>query len=731
LSEEQVLNTLTNLGFDAVDAKVYVFLAKKGTKKASDICNALKLTKQQLYPSLKRLQGKGIVTSTLEHPAMFEVLSFEKVLDLFIKAKIEETHSLEQSKAQILSDWASFKLEDNLSAKFTVLEGRNYIYSKIHQIIQNTKNQLLAITTVPALSQANQRGIFEVAFSHGKSKVRFSFLVKITDENARIMNVFLKENANGLFIFEGRSPDLGQTLFPQMFVRDNEEALFFVKPRTEASIIDKEDVCLWTDCGTLIQALTTLFETLWLNSTGIEEKISELETGKLTPKTSILTDPEVAKKKYSELLKSAKESILIMASLGGFSDLSENVSHFNELVQRGITVRVMAPIMTENLQAAQALSKLCLVKHVAPNEVETTIIDGKHLFQFNTASAEVQSIDYPNRFKNTFYTNNAEYIKKTEKMLNEVWNNSNLPSADNLETIFGTGARVQSSAYFPGAIRSPGSHGMYYPLPPAQTTKGNYPLIRIIDDDPAKKLTEQDVLNEFVSLKKNLPKKQLWNVYSSQAIAIIHTPDYFNLPPMLIRAHHVDERSTRGAENVIMVNLWLDSPSGHAYIPVAVLSDNPKGQSWWKIHFLGSPAAANVQLAEEGELQVRVHANTLFAGWTVPIQLYPPQFVLPPACILIEGYGDVKTAAYTIAGPTGGFTAKQNGFDAFVTFLHSSSEYCGAGTDGFFVREFVANISPNIFKGDQPRTLETLYTQEAKKDFTDDSLQTSNVKTEP
>ena len=415
---------------------------------------------------------------------MFQVLSFEKVLDLFIKAKIEETHSLQQSKAQILSDWEDLKLEDNMSAKFTVLEGRNYIYSKIHQVIQSAKNHILAITTVPALSQANQRDIFEVDVLQVEGKVQFRFLAKITDENARIMNVFLKETSNGRVSFEGRSPDLGQTLFPQMFVRDNEEALFFLKPRTETSIIEKDDVCLWTDCRTLVQALTAIFETLWLNSTSIEEKISELETGKLTPKTSVLTDAEVAKKKYSELLKSAKESILIMTSSNGFSELSENVSQLNEWVQRGITVRAMAPIITANFQAAQTFSKFWTVKHVVPNDVETTIIDGKHLFQFKKSSIEVQSIDSPNRFKNTLYTNNAEYIKKTERMLNEVWKNSNLPSSDNLESIFGKGARVQSSAYFPGAIRSPGPHGMFYPLPPAPDSKANYPLIRIIDEDP-------------------------------------------------------------------------------------------------------------------------------------------------------------------------------------------------------------------------------------------------------
>jgi hypothetical protein len=90
----------------------------------------------------------------------------------------------------------------------------------------------------------------------------------------------------------------------------------------------------------------------------------------------------------------------------------------------------------------------------------------------------------------------------------------------------------------------------------------------------------------------------------------------------------------------------------------------------------------------------------------VSIPLFPSQYILPPACILFEGYGDVKTAAYTIIGPSGvGLTAKQNGFDAFVTFMHPSSKYSGPGTDGFFVRDFVGDISPNIFKS-HPRTLE-------------------------
>jgi hypothetical protein len=134
-------------------------------------------------------------------------------------------------------------------------------------------------------------------------------------------------------------------------------------------------------------------------------------------------------------------------------------------------------------------------------------------------------------------------------------------------------------------------------------------------------------------------------------------------------------------------------------VPVAIFGDSPKYQTIWRYQFSATPAGRNVQLANKEELKIWVHGNTLFAGWTVPIPLHQER-ILPPACMLIEGYGNVRTEAYTIVGPSGGeFRAKQNGLNAFVTFMHPSSKYSGPGTDGFLVRDFIGEISPQFIKG--------------------------------
>ena len=335
-------------------------------------------------------------------------------------------------------------------------------------------------------------------------------------------------------------------------------------------------------------------------------------------------------------MKMAKEEILAITSSKGLVELSKDLLQINDWPEKGVTVKIMAPITDENIEAANNLSSFCLVKHVPPNYIQTIIIDGKHLFQSTTSNTRNSLIDSPLQFENTFYTTNPEYIQKTKTMLQEIWKNSSPPSPKNLKSIFGTRVRSQS-AYFPGAIRSPGPDGTFHPLPPADPTKkDHYVVIEIVDDDPLGKMTEQDVLNEIINAQKAPPKNQpdISKVYSSQAIAIINPPDFFKLPPMLIRFHHIEKNSTFGEEDAIIINLWLETPSGPAYVPVAVFGDSPKYQAIWRKQFSATPAGRNVQLANKDELKIWVHGNTLFAGWTVPIPLHPGAH--PSACMYVD-----------------------------------------------------------------------------------------------
>ena len=682
MSQDKVLKTLTNLGLTQLEAKVYLYLSKRGPQKAGDTAKALKLAKQQLYPTLKRLRRKGIVTSTLEHPARFSALSFDKVLDLFVKAKMDEVQQVQRNKDELISDWQNISIgeENDTTPRFAVIEGRNYVYSRIQQMTNEAKHQLSIIATVSGLARADQFGVFDTALNHPlKSKIRFRFLTELSEQNVTLIKRLLGRKPNTISNFEGRTPDLGLKLANRMILKDEDEALFFINITKDARGTEQEDLCLWTNSKTLVQAFTAVFENLWHNSTGIEKKIIEIETGKPTPKTYVISDAETAKRKYLETLKSAKDEIVMITSPESLSELCNNFALLNDCIKRGIAIKIMAPITVKNLQAARQLSECCDVRHLPASYLRTTLIDGLHLFQFKTPSDKEKGENLQ-PFENAFYTTDAEYVAKTKTMLHELWKNAHVLSGVTL-----------------GSILNPPVRGMA-PFQDAKRYSSYRKTIGYVTEPKLGSITEKEILEKIAKIHRTSPQDPLKDttfMCGNGAQALINPPEHFDLPDMVLTVFHCNERSTYGLENWLIVQAWLETPRGYAFVPVTIVGNNPQATEWRKKIHAGTPLEKNLPLVKKDELQVRAQGNILFAGWTVPIPLYPLPKSLPPACIFFEGHGELMTGVVkTMASQTRMQKSEFNGFEAFVTFFHPSSKYSGPGTDGLLFRDIVITSYP-------------------------------------
>jgi sugar-specific transcriptional regulator TrmB len=104
LSCDKVLKILLQIGLPQTDAKVYLFLAIKGPRKAKDLANELHMSSFKLHVILKRLQEKGLVD---EAPANFVALPFERLLDSLAKNRLQEAQEITDKKDTILSQWRS------------------------------------------------------------------------------------------------------------------------------------------------------------------------------------------------------------------------------------------------------------------------------------------------------------------------------------------------------------------------------------------------------------------------------------------------------------------------------------------------------------------------------------------------------------------------------------------------------------------------------------------------
>ena len=665
LSTENILQILKNFGLTEKEAEIYIFLAKRGVQKSGEIAKGIKTHRAEVYRMIRSLQAKGLVESTLEAPVRFAAVPFERAIDSFIRTKREEAASVESAKRDLLEEWNlinGHETEPQLE-KFVVIEGRNRIYHKILNMVNETKNQLSATSIAPALVRINEFGILDAAFTHPlKSQIQFRFLTELTAQDLEAAKALFKRIPAAGVNLKGRTPELGLKLYPQMVIRDEEEAVFFIRPQSNLPTSEQDNLCLWTNCKNLVRSFSAMFEESWSKATDIQKKIEEIETGKPTPKTYIINDPAEARRKYNETIKAAQKEILLITSSKGLTYLSKKFAQHLELSRRGVLVKIMVPITKENLEAAQILSECCEVKHIPTSYFDSTIIDGQHLFQFKISSQGQEQIESTPFFEDTFYTSDRGHVEKTERMFNDLWENAQAPSAVSLESIMNP--------------PKPKDDSLSEDTIPRTVKKINNV---IVEDENQPKLTEKDVLKKILNAQLNpqaiAPKGEV-REYGSGGQAIIHPSASLNLPDVLFQFFHYEKHSTFGGEDVIIICLWRETLKGNYFVPVAFVYDNPRSSRFWKKALAEQPLEQNMQLVKKNELQVQIHGNTVFCGWTVEIPLQPAPLCLKPSCITLEGYGSLKTGSFTVNFPSG-FKAihEHNGFDAFVMFLSPKLNY--------------------------------------------------------
>lgn len=105
MSLKRVLKALASFNLSSVEAEIYVYLSKTGPKNAGGICGGLGLTRQQVYSALRNLKKKGIVISRPKRATLFSVLTFNELLDYYVKRNAEEAKAITDVRVEIVKSW--------------------------------------------------------------------------------------------------------------------------------------------------------------------------------------------------------------------------------------------------------------------------------------------------------------------------------------------------------------------------------------------------------------------------------------------------------------------------------------------------------------------------------------------------------------------------------------------------------------------------------------------------
>ena len=114
---------------------------------------------------------------------------------------------------------------------------------------------------------------------------------------------------------------------------------------------------IYSNARPLVEQNRVVFERLWNISTSAEERIKEIEEGVVQPKIEIIRDPYQIQRLYVDLVRQAKEEILIILPTSNAFHRDERIGVIEALQaaasERGVKVSIVAPdsLIQETLEA--------------------------------------------------------------------------------------------------------------------------------------------------------------------------------------------------------------------------------------------------------------------------------------------------------------------------------------------------------------------------------------------
>jgi sugar-specific transcriptional regulator TrmB len=255
-SLEIIEKTLHRLGLSRNEIRVYIYIARTGEHKASEISEALSLHRTETYRILRDLEKKGLISSVFEKPLKFIATPFEKALEVLIETKKMKISLLEKKRGSLVDLWVSLPKQETESERkevFQILEGEDQITLKADELLNNAKKQVFVFTSEHDIPNFYHSGILDKLEKTSKENMNVQLLTNYSPKSCFfIEKIKVKKAKYTLSAIDG---------LPTFILIDDEQMLLLIRKNNGK----KRVAALWTNYDAFIKALQTLFLELWNN----------------------------------------------------------------------------------------------------------------------------------------------------------------------------------------------------------------------------------------------------------------------------------------------------------------------------------------------------------------------------------------------------------------------------------------------------------------------------------
>ena len=253
-SLETVEKALYRLGLSKNEIRVYIFLARTGEHKASEISESLSLHRTETYRILRDLEKKGLISSVFEKPLKFIATSFEKTLEILIETKKMKIDLLEKRKDDLIDLWLALpktEVEQERKEVFQVLEGEEQISLKADEILNIAEREVLVFASEQDIANFYHSSLLDKLERISKKNIEVQLLTNYSPKSCFfIEKIKLRKAKYSLSDVDA---------LPTFIITDDQQLLLLVRKSNGK----KRVAALWTNYDAFVKALKTLFVELW------------------------------------------------------------------------------------------------------------------------------------------------------------------------------------------------------------------------------------------------------------------------------------------------------------------------------------------------------------------------------------------------------------------------------------------------------------------------------------
>lgn len=289
-------------------------------------------------------------------------------------------------------------------------------------MIEESKSEVIALTTSVGLIQEDIAGIFDATFVPSQERnIKVQIITDVSMDNLKVVERLNQNITKESPKIKMHHINMSTKNFPRFLIKDEEEAILYAPFDKETSVLNLEDEGLWINDKMFISVLKAFFIQMWQSGVDVSRRIDELKSGIPIGETTVIKSPEEAWNKVAKVIESARKEVVIITSSQSINSLSEDGNDITKLFKKNLKVRLMASIDLDNLAPAQKLSAFYEVKHVPISYMIMMLVDNKHLFMFKNPSPNDLGSESAFYLADTFYSTDPGQIERVSEMLDDIW----------------------------------------------------------------------------------------------------------------------------------------------------------------------------------------------------------------------------------------------------------------------------------------------------------------------